>query len=100
MPDGRPRLVFTGPTALARAFDLLQKGGYSCDIVAAPAGGSPCGMALALAERDLNPALAVLAALGASPRAVIGGAGGGQGGAHPPRVSISGMGGMNEPLPG
>ena len=72
MPE--PRLIFPGPTALVRAFRLLQEAGYGCDIVAAPEGGSPCGMALAIPARHLKPALAVLAALGASPGAVLGGA--------------------------
>ena len=71
MPDGRPALIFRGPTALSRAFALLQDGGYACDIVPAPAGGSPCGMGLAVLPRDLESALAVLVALGAAPRSVL-----------------------------
>lgn len=63
--------MFTGPTVLARAFRLLEDGGYPCAIVSAPDGGSPCGLAVAVRERDLQSVLAVLQALGAAPTRAV-----------------------------
>jgi len=63
--------VFTGPTVLARAFRLLEDGGYPCAVVSAPDGGSPCGLAVAVRERDRQSILAVLQALGAAPTRAV-----------------------------
>lgn len=70
MPERRVRLVFAGPTALARAFQLLQAGGYACALTGAPPGGSPCGLALAVGANEVDAALAVLGALGVAPTRV------------------------------
>lgn len=67
MPEFETRLVFSGATALLRAFHILNDGGYSCAIVAAPEGGSPCGMSVAVNKKDLPDILMVLSALHAAP---------------------------------
>lgn len=71
MPEGQARLVFTGPTVLARAFRILEDGGYPCAIVGAPEGDSPCGLALAVRHRDLQSVLSVLQALRAAPTRAV-----------------------------
>jgi hypothetical protein len=58
------RLRLGGPTALARACHTLWRAGRNCRIVAAPAGGSPCGLALALPAPEAETAIALLAATG------------------------------------
>lgn len=68
MPEtAAAHLVFTGPTPLARAFCALEQNGFTCAIVSAPAGGSPCGLALAVRPDDLARVLEVLGALGVKP---------------------------------
>lgn len=80
MPDGGPPqasdggfvwFTFGGPTALVRAHQLLRAGGQRCAITAAPAGHSPCGLALAVPRDASEAALLVLRGLRATPQAVV-----------------------------
>jgi len=64
-------LVFSGPTALARAFHITGECGYSREIVASPAGGGPCGLALAVAASEADDIRAVLAAYGVPPVRIL-----------------------------
>ena len=68
MPEQEQAYVtFAGPTILARAFCTVEKAGYSANIVSAPGGGSPCGLALAVAPTDLAAVVALLQAHGVRP---------------------------------
>lgn len=60
-------LVFSGHTALLRAWHALRDRGIPCAVRAAPAGASPCGWALALQEKELRRATEFLAELGVAP---------------------------------
>ncbi len=63
--------TFGGPTALVRASQLLRAGGQPCAITAAPAGHSPCGLALAVPRHAAEAALLMLRALGAAPQRIV-----------------------------
>ncbi len=71
MPEPEARLVFSGPTALARAWAGLEARGYWCTMGPAPAGASPCGLALVVRRRDLDAVLAALAATGVAPTRAV-----------------------------
>ena len=70
MPEPEARLVFSGPTALARAWAGLEARGYWCTMGPAPAGASPCGLALVVRLRDMDAVRAALAAMDLSPAGV------------------------------
>ncbi len=64
------RVTFGGITALLLARRVLHEAGWDAPVVAAPPGGSPCGMALALPRRQLPEVLETLRARGLSWAAV------------------------------
>lgn len=61
------RLIFRGVTALAQAFTTAREHGLGCAIAAAPPGGGPCGLALAVRGAELASVLQVLASVGLQP---------------------------------